>query len=125
MSLAGKELEVLNTWRTLSSKQGRSATVKHVAEAMGVSWTYASVVFVRLVKKGSLEHLGINHYREPLPPSQSSKGNYLTGTSRDRLMLHIELTGHTPNVIEEIDEAIARLAWFKKSLEGQMKAKTS
>jgi hypothetical protein len=116
MGLAGKQLDIMNTWRTLTEAQGYSASTQQVADVMGVSRTYASVVFTRLVKKGHLEHLGRSYYRECLPAKPATPVQ-LIGTSHDRLVLRIELTGKSQHVIDDVQQAIERLTWFKQSLE--------
>lgn len=119
MALQGKEMATLNTWRDLTQTQGYSASARQVSERLGVSWSNTSMVFTRLVRKGYLERLGRSYYRECTPTDLDPAPVHLSGTSRDRLVLHIELTGKSQTVLDDVNDAIDRLTWFKNALEAR------
>lgn len=118
MTLQGQELNVYTTWQHLSQRQPR-VRLKQVASALGLSETNVATVAKRLVQKGYLERLGYGHVRPRFKPSPVD-AVHLKGTSRDALTLHVELTGASPRVLDDVQEAIDRLTWFKSQIENQM-----
>jgi hypothetical protein len=113
--LQGRELEIFNAWRQISAEQASPASVRQVADKLGVKRANVQMVATRLIRKTYLERLENGVVRIPYDLMSSTK-IALSGESATGLTLTIQLTGDDYQVLDDIEVALDRLRKLRRTL---------
>lgn len=120
-ALTPREAAFLEAWRAFHAEHGYAPSLSELAAVMRTSIGNTQQMLGRLrAKRYLLDRRGVANSRTLYEPDTPVASPTLDGMSDDGLTIRIELTGDAPQVIREIEAAIAHLRRVRDQIKGDV-----